>query len=38
MVVSPAQRVTDKSEIVPRANPKVSEPESPMKIVAGYEL
>ena len=38
MVVRPAKRVTDSSETVPSANPSVSEPESPMKIEAGWKL
>ena len=38
MVVRPAMRVTERSEMVPSAKPSVSEPESPMKIDAGWKL
>ena len=38
MVVRPAKRVTESRETAPSAKPRVSAPESPMKIEAGWKL
>ena len=38
MVVRPAKSVTESSDETPSAKPSVSEPESPMKMDAGWKL
>ena len=38
MVVRPAKRVTERSDETPSAKPNVREPESPMKMDAGWKL